>query len=457
MGPVRTDGRGRWVGAAFVLVLLLALALAAGQRLTRAQDATPAGEERGDAAVRVIHGSSDAGAFDVYVDGAVALSAVEFPSASDYLFLAAGDHQVQVVAAGATPDQAVIDATLTFEAGQAYAVAALGSVADLQAVVYEVDLGPLADGRARLRVVHGSPDVGPIDVAVTGGDLLFPTVAYPNETEYADLDAGSYDLEARSAGTEEAALALPGTVLEAGVVYDLFAVGQLADGTLQPLVVTSAPEVAQVGGRPAHVHSGGCGARGPADIVAALTNLTEPEGERLGHADAATTESSFTNVPVALDRLLAADHVVDVHLSEEEIGTVVACGEIGGTPTENGTLVVGLREQNGSGLTGIAFLFPSVTDPATTDVSVSIARDLAAPAGGEVGAGPAADLTVPAEATVETGATPGPTRAPDDAVSGDATGSGVSAEATEVVELTPIVVETVDPGVAADETPAATP
>jgi uncharacterized cupredoxin-like copper-binding protein len=134
-------------------------------------------------------------------------------------------------------------------------------------------------------------------------------------------------------------------------------------------VPTAAPAVA---GRPAHIHTGDC--VDLCDIVAPLTDLIEPVGQEEGQADRAiAAESSFTNVPLTLDAILAADHAVNVHLSADQIDTYIACGEIGGVRDANGALTIGLREQNDSGFTGIAFLAPAA-DGASTDVSVFISR-----------------------------------------------------------------------------------
>lgn len=90
-----------------------------------------------------------------------------------------------------------------------------------------------------MRVAHNSPDAPAVDVAVAGGPVLFSNVAFPDATGFAEVDAGTYDLEVRPAGTEDVALALDGVALEAGRVYDVFAIGTLADGTLQALPLTA--------------------------------------------------------------------------------------------------------------------------------------------------------------------------------------------------------------------------
>jgi hypothetical protein len=127
--------------------------------------------------------------------------------------------------------------------------------------------------------------------------------------------------------------------------------------------------------RPAHIHTGTC--REVGEVVAPLTDLTGATGgDRVGQARRAIpAESSFTSVPMTLDAILGADHLVNVHLSAEEIDTYIACGEIGGMLTPEGAVIIGLRELNDSGFTGIAYLAPGV-DGASTDVSVFVAPTL---------------------------------------------------------------------------------
>jgi hypothetical protein len=150
----------------------------------------------------------------------------------------------------------------------------------------------------------------------------------------------------------------------------LFAIVAL---TIPSTVAQDATPVAQPvsPARPAHIHAGNCVELG--DVVVPLNDLTAPVGESVGQADMATpAESSFTNVPMTLDAILAADYAINVHLSAERIDTYIACGELGGVVDPNGSLVVGLREESNSGYTGIAFLSPGA-DGASTDVSVFIA------------------------------------------------------------------------------------
>jgi hypothetical protein len=235
----------------FAVLVAFALATAgSGVGKVSAQDATPTADmgdcvtalgigSEGDACINVIHASPDAPAVDVYLDGTQALTGLAFGNASGWVAVPAGDHQVQVTATGAAIDTAVIDAMVTLEAGAAYEVAATGLLAAITPAINQVDLSTLADGSARVRVIHASPDAPAVDVAVTGGDVLVPNLAFPAASPYLEVPAGSYDLEVRPAGTMDVALPLPGVQLDNGIVYSVYAIGQLADNTLTVLVITS--------------------------------------------------------------------------------------------------------------------------------------------------------------------------------------------------------------------------
>jgi uncharacterized cupredoxin-like copper-binding protein len=151
--------------------------------------------------------------------------------------------------------------------------------------------------------------------------------------------------------------------------------------------------------RPSHIHSGDCDEPGP--VVQPLTNLTVPTGAVSGNSDAVVAEAAFTIIPQTLAQLLEEDHALKVHLSRERIETYLACGDIGGTVDQNGALIVGMKELDGSGYAGIAYLVPSGSG---TSVSVMIAEVIPTAGGAAAAEEPAAaaadDAAAAAEPTV---------------------------------------------------------
>jgi hypothetical protein len=183
-----------------------------------------------EARLRVLHGSPDAPAVDVYADGTKVLSDVPFGAISDYLTVPAGDHQVQVFAAGTTTG-AVIDATVTLEAGASYTVAATNALAAIEAQVI-VDAPATTAGAALVRAIHLAADAPAVDVAPRGAAAdaaVVTNLTYPDATDYLSLDAGSYDLDVRLAGTTTVALELPALDVAAGTAYSVFVIGSAAD------------------------------------------------------------------------------------------------------------------------------------------------------------------------------------------------------------------------------------
>ena len=183
--------------------------------------AMPVAADSHEARVRVVHASPDAPNVDVWVDGATVLTDVPFTAVSDYLALPAGDHEIAVSATGDTTP-VIGPLTLTFEGGSSYTVAAYGLLADLTATVFTDDTA-IADGRAKLRAIHLSPSApASVDIAVQGGDVVVPGLAYPEASGYLTLDAGDYPLEIRAAGDTTAALQFDVT-LDENTNYTAFA------------------------------------------------------------------------------------------------------------------------------------------------------------------------------------------------------------------------------------------
>jgi hypothetical protein len=163
-----------------------------------------------------------------------------------------------------------------------------------------------------------------------------------------------------------------GTMITTAVAAAALA-GMVAVGGPATWAQDATPEAEDIlSPRPAHIHTGTCDEVG--EVVAPLTDLAGAiGGDRVGQVRRAIpAQSSFTSVPLTLDAILGADHVVNVHLSAEEIDTYIACGEIGGRLSPEGAVIIGLRELNNSRFTGIAYLAPGA-DGASTDVSVFVA------------------------------------------------------------------------------------
>ncbi len=190
--------------------------------------------EGGEGWVRVIHASPDAPAVDVYVNGEAVVEGAEFKAFTDYLALPAGDHEVEIFPAGDT-ETAVISETLTVEEGMYYTAAAVGTLDSIELNLTQDDL-TIGEGMTKVRAGHFSPDAPAVDVGLIDGDAVFSGAEFPGVTDFAELEAGTYDLEVRTPEGDQV-LDLSGTALEAGTAYSVYAVNTL--DSIEPLVVTA--------------------------------------------------------------------------------------------------------------------------------------------------------------------------------------------------------------------------
>jgi hypothetical protein len=102
----------------------------------------------------------------------------------------------------------------------------------LVAVVFAA-IAPNAFAAAKVRVLHGSPDVPAVTVYVNGNAAV-PNLAPLASTDYLDLPAGTYKIQVALAGQPVSAAVLSADVtVEDGKRYTGFATGLLADGSVK--------------------------------------------------------------------------------------------------------------------------------------------------------------------------------------------------------------------------------
>ena len=221
---------------------LLTLLLAASALTAACSDDDNDTGPEGQARVRVVHASPDAPAVDVLVDDAAALSNVDYLTASDYVELADGAHNVKVNAAGTSTT--VIDADVDLADGTDYTVIASGLLETIQPIVLEDDNSTPAAGTARVRAIHGAPSAPAVDVYVTapGADLeaaspALSNVAFGDVADYLEVPAGDYQVRVTPAGTKTAVIDSGALTLTSGQVRTAIAVDAPGGGAPFDLLI----------------------------------------------------------------------------------------------------------------------------------------------------------------------------------------------------------------------------
>lgn len=177
----------------------------------------------GTAQVRVVHGSPDAPAVDVLVDGAVVLNNVSYRDASGYLGVPEGTRNIKVNAAGTATS--VINANAAVTANASYTIIATNLLASIEPLVLVDDLTDPAGGNIKLRLVHGAPNVGLVDIYITapGADItgLTPNLSdvdFKQNSGYLEVPAGNYQVRITPANTKTVAIDTGALTLAAGQI-----------------------------------------------------------------------------------------------------------------------------------------------------------------------------------------------------------------------------------------------
>ena len=161
-------------------------------------------EATGGDLIRVAHMVPDYPAVDVYVDDGdePVVSELEYTETTGYISLPAGDHQIQVTAAG-SQSLVVFDEQVSVPAGNTTAVAlgtpdsedGGGAASGLQLELFGDQNTPPEESinNSRLRLIHASPDAPAVNVLV-GQTTVFENIGF-GEADYFDLPAGDYEFD----------------------------------------------------------------------------------------------------------------------------------------------------------------------------------------------------------------------------------------------------------------------
>lgn len=176
--------------------------------------------------LNVVHASPDAPTVNVLVDGAVALSDVDYKGVSGQARFVAGTYQLAIEAI--LPDASTVQVippdpdpplSIDFAGDTIYTVLAVGKVAEtgalgLQPKVIAQPRTPVTAGNARVIAVHGAPSAPAVDVYVTapGADLsaetplneATPLAFNDDELGPVEVPAGNYQIRITVAGNADA-------------------------------------------------------------------------------------------------------------------------------------------------------------------------------------------------------------------------------------------------------------
>lgn len=186
--------------------------------------------------LRILHASPKSPAVDVYINDILKFRNLTYGDFTDYVKVMTGNYNVKIYAAG-TKTSPVLSKTLFVPPGKIYTIAAIGLLPNIDLLaIPETKTSEHLD-KVHIKFAHLSPNAGAVDIVLPDGTVLFKNISYKEFTDYIEVPAGTYTLEARPTGTKDTVLYVPNIKLKPGRFYTVYAIG-LLNGTpgLQALI-----------------------------------------------------------------------------------------------------------------------------------------------------------------------------------------------------------------------------
>ncbi len=199
-------------------------------------------EKRDTALVRFVHAIANGASVDVFADDRSAFTNIAYKTVTPYREMTGTRFTFSVLPAGQHRLPPRAEKSENLAGGRHYTLITLSRDPAGKEVTLQIigdDLVPPPAGKAKLRVIHASPDAGELDVYAKGKrDALFSGMSFEKKTGYLEVDPMTATLEVRPTGENNAVLAVPNAKIEAGKIYTIIIVG-LTQGTpkLEAIVV----------------------------------------------------------------------------------------------------------------------------------------------------------------------------------------------------------------------------
>ena len=184
-------------------------------------------DDESNSNVMVIHATPDASGIDVLIDNKLEnKTPLTYRNNTGYFDVESGIRDVKINATGTSTT--LINTEVDLDENDYYSIFTVDSLDNISALVVVDDLSTPRDGEAHVRFLHLAPGAPAVDVAVaSSGEVIFDNIAYKEGTGFMSLDAGTYNLDIRVAGTVNIALVLQSMTFADGKSYTVYARGFL--------------------------------------------------------------------------------------------------------------------------------------------------------------------------------------------------------------------------------------
>lgn len=177
---------------------------------------------------RILHASPKSPAVDVYINDMLKFRNLSYGSFTDYIEIMTGQYNLKIYAAG-TKTSPVLNKNIFITPEKIYTVAAIGLLPNIDILPIPENKIPQPVDKVYIKFAHLSPNTGAVDIALPDGKILFKNISYKEFTDYIEVPAGTYTLEARPTGTTTPILYVPNIKLKSDRFYTVYAIGLTND------------------------------------------------------------------------------------------------------------------------------------------------------------------------------------------------------------------------------------
>jgi hypothetical protein len=181
-------------------------------------------DEVGTASLMVINTSANGSNIDVAVNSNVFVSNLAYPNNSGYKVVSAGNANIIVTPTGTTT--AILNGTMQLEKNSSYTFYVVDSSHERKAAFTKDDLTAPSSGKAKVRLLHLSPNGSNIDVSINGtSNASFNNRGFNDFSTnaafhaFTEVDAAGTTLQVKLTGTSTVIATLPAITLTAGKIY----------------------------------------------------------------------------------------------------------------------------------------------------------------------------------------------------------------------------------------------
>jgi Domain of unknown function (DUF4397) len=187
--------------------------------------------------LRVIHAAAGATGVDLYLNGQLTVESNDFFS-EQIETLTPGEHDVLVAREGDAIDRAITGKRFFATNDDVFTLVLIGSGETVRGLLLKDRTSTPGPGEARVRIIHASDEMGPVNVAVADREPFLLGAVF-GTANYIDMPPGTYAFDLSAGDSGAALLRTLELTFNPGWTYTLIVTGDSAENLWVQALVDS--------------------------------------------------------------------------------------------------------------------------------------------------------------------------------------------------------------------------